>query len=165
MTVQEYKAALSIVEAEVVPSHPPQDPETALGDFELSNKYGRLPKSALFVSAALRTVVQEKIPIANWDNNDYTHLAILAKSLHAGSIQLSDLVHQPDSLLLKKQVLVGAAILAYIKHMDEKIADDEDEEVDWANDCTLLHSALDLDSFPSLRGDDENSSSEIKLQE
>jgi len=101
------------------------------------------------VSDVLCRVVQERIRVPNWDDNDYTHLAILANSLSEGSIRLSDLVYQSDSLLLKKQAAVGAAILAYSKAMDEKIMD-EDEEADWANDHMLLWSVLDLDSFPPL---------------
>ena len=61
-----------------------------------------------------------EIRVANWDDNDYTHLAILANALNAGLIRLEDLIYQPDSLLLNKQAVVGAAILAYIKAMDEK---------------------------------------------
>jgi hypothetical protein len=155
LTVQEYKAALtgSTVEAHVVPFHPLQDPGTILGNFDPSNlnKHGWYnSKSVTVVSDVLRRVVQERIRVPNWDDNDYTHLAILANSLNAGSIRLSDLVYQSDSLLLKKQAVVGAAILAYSKAMDEKIMDDEDEESDWANDHMLLWSVLDLDSFPPL---------------
>lgn len=150
MTVQEYKAALSTVEAEVVPFHPLQDRGTGREIFETSNKYGQHPKSAFFVSAALRTVVQEKIPVANWDDNNYTYLTILANSILARSIKLSDLAYQTGSLLLKKQAVVGTAVLAYIKAMDEKTTGDDDEEVNWENDRTMLTSALKLDTFPAL---------------
>jgi hypothetical protein len=104
------------------------------------------------VFKALHTVTQERIRVANWDDNDYTHLAILANALNARfkSIRLEDLIYQSDSLLLKKQAVVGAAILAYIKAMDEKTMDDEDEEVYWANDSWMLWSVLNLDSLPPL---------------
>lgn len=46
--------------------------------------------------------------------------------------------------------MAGAAILAYIKAMKEKTFDDEDEEVYWANNYTLLWTGLKLDSFPPL---------------
>lgn len=152
LTVQEYKAALNTLEADVIPFHSLQNPSTGLGKFDLSNKYGQHCKSVVFVSAILRTVAQERIPVANWDDNDYTHLVILANSLNAGLIRFSDLVYQSDSLLLKKQAVVGAAMLAFIKVMNEKTKDDEDsdEAVDWANDYAMLWGALKLDRFPSL---------------
>ena len=152
LTVQEYKAALSTIEAHVVPFHPLQDPGTILGNFYPYNlnKYGWYnSKPVIIVCDVLRRVVQEIIRVPNWDDNDYTHLAILANSLNAASIRLSHLVYKSDSLLLKKQAVVGAAILAYSKAMDEKIMD-EDEESDWANDYILLRSVVDPDSFPPL---------------
>jgi hypothetical protein len=154
LTIQQYKAALSTVEADVVPFHSLlQNPVTGLGNYDTSNNYGQHSKAVIIVSDTLRTVSQERIRVANWDDNDYTHLAILANCLNAGLIRLSSLVyHQSDSsLLLKKQAVAGAATMAYINVMEEKIMENEDDEAEWANDYSLLWSALSLDTFPSLR--------------
>ncbi|KAF8798974.1 hypothetical protein BYT27DRAFT_7264505 [Phlegmacium glaucopus] len=122
-----------------ISSSPPRREE-----LELLKKSNHPSKSVRFVYEALRTVVQERTPIADWDDNHYTELAILAKSLDTKKTKLSALAYQPGSLLNRKQALIAAAIVAYMKLMEVKIksAGDEDEEVGWGNDRALLVLAL-----------------------
>ncbi|KAF8814691.1 hypothetical protein BYT27DRAFT_7205649 [Phlegmacium glaucopus] len=113
-------------------------------ELELLKESNHPSQSVRFVYEALRTIIQERIPIADWDDNHYTELAILAKSLDNKETKLSALAYQPGSLLNAKQVLISAAIVAYMKSMEVKInsAGDEDEEMGWDNDRAVLVVAL-----------------------
>jgi len=97
---------------------------------------------------ALRTVVQEKVAINGWDDNDYTYLSILVLDLHLNKEVLSNLIYKPGEPFIKPQVLVAEATLAYIQKMDsiygsgEDDYDDDDEVIDWLNDRSLLRVVL-----------------------
>jgi len=147
ITVQEYKAALNEPNVMVAPFHQVESAIRGPEEIELPILCNSTSKVVRFVFEALRTIVQEKIPVADWDDNDYTNLAILAKSLHTKDIKLSDLIYQPDSPLVKEQILIAAAILAYIKMIDLKCKSDEELFEDWGNDRPLFFKGLRLEKL------------------
>ena len=150
LTVQEYTAALLTLEADDVPFSSLQDP-MGLGNFDISYNYtDHLGSSTFILLDSLRTVAQERILVPDWDDNDYSHLAILVNSILASLIRRWDLVYYSDSLLVKKKAVVGLAIQAYAKVMNKKTFIDEDEENFWDNDVTVLWNLLNLKSFPLL---------------
>ena len=156
LTVQEYKAALCTLEADDDPfnfkSHSLeslQDP-MELENFDISYNYRQHGTSIRILLEGLCAVAQERIPVDNWDDNDYSHLAILVNSFLAGLIRLNDMVYHPDSLLVKKQAVVGLAIMAYAKVMNKKTFINESEENFWDNDAVVLKITLNMTSFPLL---------------
>ncbi|KDR78344.1 hypothetical protein GALMADRAFT_33454, partial [Galerina marginata CBS 339.88] len=99
-----------------------------------------------FVYWALSAVVRERIPIPNCNDDTYVELATLAKSLDSNETQVKDLVYQPGSPLVQKQILVATATLAFIKMMNEKcVIMSDDDYGEWRNDFHVLCTALGLE--------------------
>ncbi|EJC99820.1 uncharacterized protein FOMMEDRAFT_93112 [Fomitiporia mediterranea MF3/22] len=120
------------------------------GGLALPKQSRNKDKATRFIFNALASVVHENIPvpkISDWDDSDYTYLAVLAQSLEDGSLPLSDLVWDPEDVLKKEKVFTAAAVAAYMEKEETARLGmgDEDDESDLANDHALLRTVLEFD--------------------
>ena len=150
MSFSEYKTSLMALNATYVND---QKPEKSL-NIQLPARSNNRSKAIRFLYEALRVVVQEKVHIYNWDDNDYTYLSILALDLHLNTEkELPNFINTPGEPFTKQQVLVTEAISAYIKKKDSEYGfgeynddddddDDDDDKSQWPNDRYFLHAIL-----------------------
>ncbi|KZT09407.1 uncharacterized protein LAESUDRAFT_723168 [Laetiporus sulphureus 93-53] len=104
-------------------------------------------KSVRFVVDALSAVHHDRTPIADWDENDYAYIGVLATALDSGKLGLDDVAWKgPGSETSKEQRFIAEAVVARMKTEREAVKDhkDEDEEADMNNDHAVLLSALNL---------------------
>ncbi|KAI0784787.1 hypothetical protein C8Q75DRAFT_369692 [Abortiporus biennis] len=132
-------------------SHHEVDNKASFSTLNLPDLSTNPSKHVRFVYMALLAVARERIPVADWDDNDYADIAHIAKCLDSGpeEKELSALEYHPGQVLTKHLALVALAVAAYIKQQDADCqrANDEDMEADWLNDRALLRNALSLDNL------------------
>ncbi|PCH44759.1 hypothetical protein WOLCODRAFT_133363 [Wolfiporia cocos MD-104 SS10] len=105
-------------------------------------------KSVRMVYSALQAVHNGNIPIKDWDENDYTYIAILAKALDSGKLSLKDAVTSgPKST--KEQRFIAEAATEFMSAERKISSADEDEMADMDNDHALLKAVLKLDDTES----------------
>ena len=143
MSIEEYEASLTALNGNAPRVEKPEKPL----NIELPAHSDNPSKAIRFVYDALRTVVQEKVAINDWDDNDYTYLSILALAIQSDKEPLSNVIYKPGEPFTKQQVLVAKATLAYIHKKDSEYGyDDDDDESDekiyWMNDRVLLLNVL-----------------------
>ena len=107
-------------------------------------------RATRFVYNALATVVRDSIPVADWDENDYEYVGVLARAVEEGSLSLTALVWQPSEDgegWSREKAFVARAVCAYMAHEHAKVraGGDEDAEADAANDHAYLRSVLKLE--------------------
>ncbi|KZT09401.1 uncharacterized protein LAESUDRAFT_634882, partial [Laetiporus sulphureus 93-53] len=104
-------------------------------------------KAVRFVADALSSVFYDRTPIADWDDNDYAYIYILAAALDSGKLDLETLQwHGTSSVTSKAQRFVARAVTARMTVEREQLSsvEDEDAEAEMANDHALLLNALHL---------------------
>lgn len=104
-------------------------------------------KSVRFVFNALAAVYHDRIPVNDWDDNDYTYVAVLASALEAGDLDLAKLAYDGKGDSTKAQRFAAIAVAAYVTAEKKKKKGDEDEDLsaEMDNDHAVLASALNLD--------------------
>ena len=147
---KKYQREVVVPLSDILPPPPPPGPSST----EHSDDH--LSKATPIVCDALNTVVRDKIPIDDCDENDYTYLTKLANSLSNNEIKLSALVykHSDEPRIQVAQIMVAAATLAYIKIKDLRdvqLESEEDENLkadfQWADQRAILCAALSLDKL------------------
>ena len=106
-------------------------------------------RATRFVYNALAAVIRPSIPVADWDENDYEYVGVLARAIEEGSLSLSALVWPPSDDgegWSREKAFVARAISAYMAHEHAKVraGGDEDAEADVANDHAYLRAVLKL---------------------
>ncbi|KAI0784764.1 hypothetical protein C8Q75DRAFT_368873 [Abortiporus biennis] len=145
-----YVAALTVLNGGAVRFDriPQARDASAPGTFalELPIEFNHESEQVRNVYQGLASVARNKVPVEDWDENDYTHIAIIAQSLHSGETEFSELVYKSDELLIGEQALVAGAILAHIGHKDAEYKEggDSEEKAKWAEQRESLVSALKL---------------------
>ena len=147
MTLTTYKNHLRELNARAVRYDQLQSADTKVEAIELVALSAHADRATRFVYNALAAVVQKSIAIADWDENDYAYIAVLARGLEDGSIQLSELVWTEEGGWSKAKAFVARAVSAHMEHevAAVKLAEDEDAEADAANDHAYLRAVLKLD--------------------
>jgi hypothetical protein len=139
MSFSKDKASLAALSATHVDDQKPQNSQSIQLPPHSNNQSGHIR----FLYEALRDVVQEKVHIDEWDDNDYTYISILALHLHLNTEkELDNFIYTPGEPFTKQQVLVAEATSAYIKKKDseygygEDDGDDggDDDKLEWPND-------------------------------
>jgi len=148
MSFGKYKAFLTALNATHVDD---QKPEKFLNI--LPAQSDNQSRAIRFLYEALRAIVQEKVRIHDWDDNDYTYLSILALDLHLNTEkELSNFIYTPGEPFTKQQVLVAEATSAYIMMKDSEYGygeddDDDDDKSEWPNDRGYLVAILNPSSL------------------
>ncbi|PCH44758.1 hypothetical protein WOLCODRAFT_124051 [Wolfiporia cocos MD-104 SS10] len=105
-------------------------------------------KSVRILYSALQAVHNGNIPIKDWDENDYTYIAILAKALDSGKLSLKDAVTSgPKST--KEQRFIAEAATEFMSAERKRSGVGEDEMADMDNDHGHLKAVLKLDDTES----------------
>ncbi|EJC99830.1 uncharacterized protein FOMMEDRAFT_160276 [Fomitiporia mediterranea MF3/22] len=152
MTFEDYKVQLALLNTRAVrvDALPEADALREAEEFVLPRQSNHNDKATRFIFNALACVVHERVAIPMFpesNENDYCYLATLAKSLEDGSLNLSQLIWEPESVLKKDKVFTAAAVLAYMKKEEEARLDkgNEDAEADLANDHAFLRTIMKFD--------------------
>ncbi|KAI5831197.1 hypothetical protein K523DRAFT_301085 [Schizophyllum commune Tattone D] len=114
---------------------------------ELAVQSAHTDRATRFVYNALASVVHKSTAIPDWDENDYTYVAVLARALEEGSIQLSELVWDEEGGWSKAKAFVAHAVSAHMAEEEANVkrTGDDDAEADAANDHSYLKAVLKLD--------------------
>ncbi|KAI4294647.1 hypothetical protein K523DRAFT_324667 [Schizophyllum commune Tattone D] len=147
MTLTTYKSHLRALNAKAVRYDQLQPSDARVEAVELVALSAHSDRATRFIYNALASVVLKSITIADWDENDYAYVAVLARGLEDGSLQLSELVWTEEGGWSKAKAFVARAVSAHMEHevAAVKLAEDEDAEADAANDHAYLKAVLKLD--------------------
>ncbi|EJC99841.1 uncharacterized protein FOMMEDRAFT_31092 [Fomitiporia mediterranea MF3/22] len=152
MTLTAYKSQLQQLNTKAVryDQQATSDVQTEATELALPRQSSHSDKATRFIFNALASVVHNHIPVPkvpDWDENDYSYLAVLAQSLEDGSLPLSDLVWDPEDVLKKEKVFTAAAVSAYMTKEENarKGKGNENDEADLDNDHALLRTVLKFD--------------------
>ncbi|KAJ7431861.1 hypothetical protein B0H11DRAFT_1835729, partial [Mycena galericulata] len=109
-------------------------------------------RATRFVYNALAAVARGDVgvPGGDWDENDRQYVAVLARAVEEGTLQLSALVWDPQAALggwSRAKAFAARAVSAYMasEAADVKASGDEDGGADAANDHAYLRAILKLD--------------------
>ncbi|TBU27992.1 hypothetical protein BD311DRAFT_778598 [Dichomitus squalens] len=107
-------------------------------------------RATRFVYNALAAVVHKRVPVDEWDENDYEYIALLARALEDGTLELSALLWGPEGEAAewkRAKAFTASAVAAYMAQeaVRVKASGNEDDESDMANDHAYLHALLKLD--------------------
>ncbi|KAK7012325.1 hypothetical protein R3P38DRAFT_3589683 [Favolaschia claudopus] len=141
MTIETYKSALSSLNRIAIP--------TASSHAVLAKQSAHMDRATRFVFNALASVVHDRLPVASWDENDYAYVAELAKELEDGTLPLSQLVWKEGGVAgegwSREGVFVASAVSASMEATSLRVAGNDDDEADAANDHAYLREVLKLE--------------------
>lgn len=116
-------------------------------DLDLPRHSTHSSESVRAVCNALATVYYDRVPIRNWDENDYAYLGILAVELNSGRLALDQVTwDESEKYTTKEQRCVARAVVGYMKAERARVKPlaDGDLRLDLKNDHSLLAVALKL---------------------
>ncbi|KAL4245554.1 hypothetical protein ABKN59_010342 [Abortiporus biennis] len=105
------------------------------------------------VYEGLAAVARNKIRIEDWDENDYTHIGIIAHCLHHGVKELAYFTYKPGEHLHKHHALVAEAVLAHIGHRDVECRKEahEEKKAKWVKHRAILRLATSCEPVGGLQ--------------